>query len=93
MSKRRSKENVKYWNDRVISLFEIAPEMSLLKNRYDCLKILLQETYPWIKDHDNIQLLKDIIHLDRQLRLFTEGQEVELKKEFSIEKQVELFYD
>lgn len=78
---KRSKENVEYWNKRIDDLFELAPEMSLVKKRYDSLKLLLQEKYPFIKEQENhIQFLKDVVYLDRLIRRETEDQEVEEKK-------------
>jgi len=74
----RSKDNIKYWNDRVIKLFEIDPRYKKVKYIYDSIKLLLQEKYPNIREED-IQLIKDIIYLDRKLRLFREGEEQELK--------------
>lgn len=83
MSK-RSPQNTKYWTDRITSLFELAPETSLVKERYRCLRLLLQEKYKPIMQSvsvDTIEMfLKDAIYLDRQVRLHTEGQEVEEKE-------------
>lgn len=76
---KRSKQNTEYWQTRINKLFDLGIEYKSVKKRYDSLKLLLQEKYPHIKDHDNIQMLKDIIYLDRQLRLFTEGEEEEEK--------------
>lgn len=90
MALRRSKENKKYWNKRVDDLFELAPEMSMVEKKYDSLKLLLQQKYPFIKEQeDHIQFLKDVVYLDRLIRLKTEGQQVEekelLEQEYIIE--------
>lgn len=77
---KRSKQNTEYWSNRITKLFELGIEYKSVKKRYDSIKLLLQEKYPHIKEQDNIQMLKDIIYLDRQLRLFTEGEEVEEKE-------------
>jgi len=78
---KRDKKNVEYWNKRISSLFELAPEMSLVAKRYDSLKLLLQEKYPFIKEQENhIQFLKDVVYLDRLIRKETEDQEIEKKK-------------
>lgn len=89
---RRSKENVAYWTKRRKELYEKAPQMKSVKKRYDSIKILLQQKYPWIKEHDNIQMIKDIIYLDREIRRDTEGLEKRLKQKLSQEKQVDLGY-
>jgi len=79
MSK-RSKENVEYWNKRTNKLVELDPKFKQVKHIYDALKLLLQEKYPFIKEHDNIQFLKDVVYLDRKLRLYREGEEDDLKE-------------
>lgn len=89
---RRSRENAEYWDKRINNLFDIAPEMMKVTKRYDCLKLLLQETYPHIKDKDNIQMLKDIIYLDRIVRDATEEIDKEKKIELSQEWQLEHDY-
>ncbi len=90
---RRSKENVEYWQDRIDRLFEISPDHTSVTKRYDTLKLILQEKYPFIKDNDNIQFLKDVVYLDRELRRETEGLETEWKDELEVEKQRELGYN
>jgi hypothetical protein len=77
---KRSKENVIYWEKRIDKLFDLDLKYKSVKSRYDSLKLLLQEKYPHIKDHDNIQMLKDVVFLDRKLRLLTEHQEKEEKQ-------------
>lgn len=84
MSK-RSKQNVEYWTNRTNKLIVLDPKYKKVKYIYDALKLLLQEKYPHIKEHDNIQFLKDIIYLDRKLRLYREGEEDELKDELEQE--------
>lgn len=89
---KRGKENVAYWDRRIEKLFAMDAEFKSVKKRYDTLKLLLQEKYPHIKDHDNIQMLKDTIYLDRELRRQTEGLEDEEKTILSQEKILELGY-
>lgn len=96
MSK-RSKQSTEYWNKRIDKLFTLDPEYKSVKKRYDSLKLLLQEKYPHIKDHDNIQMLKDIVYLDRELRRATEGIEQEekqiLEEEYLLESGYEVGYN
>jgi hypothetical protein len=77
---RRSRENTKYWNNRILKLIELDSKYKEIKYIYDSLKLLLQEKYPFIKEHDNIQFLKDVLYLDRLMRLYREGEEEELKE-------------
>jgi hypothetical protein len=78
---KRSKENVIYWEKRIDKLFELDPKYKSVKSRYDSLKLLLQEKYPFIKEQENhIQFLKDVVYLDRLIRKETEDQEVEEKQ-------------
>ena len=90
---KRSPQNTKYYNDRITSLFELAPETSLVKERYRCLRLLLQEKYKPIVQSVSVDtmeiFLKDVVFLDRQVRLRTENQEVEEKEILSQEWQVE----
>lgn len=81
----RSKQSTKYYNDRILKLLEIDPKYKSIKKRYDALKLLLQEKYPFIKDQNVIELLKDTIYLDRILRLYNEPNEKVLKKTLSDE--------
>ena len=78
---KRDKKNVEYWDKSISIRFEHDPEMSLVTKRYDSLKLLLQEKYPFIKEQENhIQFLKDVVYLDRLIRKETEDQEIEKKK-------------
>lgn len=88
---RRSKESTEYYKNRMLKLFAVDSKYKSVKHRYDTLKLLLQEKYPFIKENDIINLLKDTIYLDRELRLYTADLEIELKRELAQEKQVELF--
>jgi hypothetical protein len=94
---KRSKENVIYWEKRIDKLFDLDPKYKSVKSRYDSLKLLLQEKYPHIKDHDNIQMLKDVVYLDRKLRLLTEDEEKEekqiLEEEYLLENGYEVGYN
>lgn len=81
----RSKENAEYWNNRTNKLIVLDSKFKKVKYIYDALKLLLQEKYPHIKEQDNIQFLKDIVYLDRKLRLYREGEENDLKDELEQE--------
>jgi hypothetical protein len=81
----RSKQNTKYYNDRILKLFALDSDYKKIAKRYDSLRLLLQEKYPFIKDQNVIELLKDTIYLDRLLRLYNEGNEKVLKKTLSDE--------
>lgn len=93
----RSKQNSKYWNHRLKTLFKLEPSMKKVKNKYRTLLILLQRNYkPIVKSvsPDTMQeFLKDVIYLDRKIRWMTEGEEKELKKTLSQQTQVELGYE
>ena len=82
---KRSKENVKYWTTRTNKLILLDTKYKKVKHIYDALKLLLQEKYPDIKNHDNIQFLKDVVYLDRKLRLYREGEENEVKEKLAQE--------
>ena len=77
---RRSKENIEYWNKRTNKLILLDPKFKQVKYIYDALKLLLQEKYPFIKEHSNTEFLKDVLYLDRKMRLYREGEEDELKE-------------
>lgn len=82
--KKRSKENSKYWERRMIRLFTDYPETKKVGNRYVTLKVLLQEKYPFIKEHPSFnEMLKDALFLDRKIRWMTEGEETDLKQTLS----------
>lgn len=83
---KRPKSDTLYWLNRIDRLFEVAPEMKSVKNRYKTLKTLIQERYPQIKDMPNAEsFLKDIVYLDRKVRWVTEGEEAQTKKILSQE--------
>jgi hypothetical protein len=71
-------------------------EARLVKNRYRTIRKTLQ--YSWTALIDSVgketmlNFLKDVVYLDRKLRLQTEGEEDELKEQLAQEKQIELGY-
>ena len=83
---KRTKQEVKYWVDRMARLFKLEPKQKSVKQRYSTLKLLLQERYSYIKEIPDIEkFLKDAIFLDRKVRWMTEGEENELKETLSEE--------
>lgn len=79
----------------LVEVLKIAPEASLVENKYRTLRITLKRSNPILETLDKdvvIKLLKDAIYLDRKLRQLTEGMQEKLKKQLSEEKMVELGY-
>lgn len=95
--KRRSKENIRYWNGRLKAMFIKFPETKKVEKRYEALKGLLQKKYDPIMEsvsHETLlQFLRDTVYLDRKLRLETEGYQQEKKKILSQEYQLENGYE
>lgn len=91
---RRSKQNVKYYNDRVHRLFDIDSKYKNVEQRYETIRLLLQEKYQPIMQSVSREtlkeFLKDTLYLDRLLRLYTEGLQVEQKKLLSDEYVAEV---
>lgn len=92
---RRSKENSKFWENRVNKLFELEPKYKDVEQRYETLYILLQKSYPLIVQSVSRETLKqfirDVVYLDRKIRWETEGEQVDKKKILSQEKILELY--
>lgn len=65
-----------------------------VENRYRLMRATLLAEFPNtvgdIEKETMLELLKDIIFLDREVRLFTEGTEDELKQRLSEQKAIEL---
>ena len=85
--KRRSKQNITYWNQLREGLYKAHPESRLVKNRYKTLKALIEKRYP--VNEDMYDIIKDAIYLDRQIRKDTEDDEVEKKVILSQSYQLE----
>lgn len=70
------------------------PEARLVKNRYRLIRKALMAEYPktlGTVDKDTIlELLRDVTYLDREVRLFTEGSDQEIKDLLSADKITEL---
>lgn len=92
--KRRSKENSKFWDTRVNKLFELDPKYKDVEQRYETLYILLQKTYPQIRESASRetvkQFIRDIVFLDRKIRWETEGLQVTKKKILSQDYQLNI---
>lgn len=90
---KRSKENVKYWDNRSKKLFLLDPKYKSAKFRYEAIMLILREKYPQIKELPSIEtILKDAIYIDRRVRLLTENEEKQIKIEMSQEWQLEHGY-
>jgi len=77
------------------NLLQQFPEAGLVENRYRSLRVVLKKHWKFVEtvdQKDMINFLKDVVYLDRRIRLATEGQQDELKQQLSEEKQLELGY-
>lgn len=95
MSLKRSKLNSKIWNQRIVKMLQQYPEAKNVENRYMALAHLIVQSYPELKqifsgEKKGYEMLKDICYLDRQLRLYNEGNQTELKNLLEQEKIIEL---
>ena len=90
---KRNKKEMKYWRGRIDDLIKLDPKFKKVKNIFDGVKLIIQKRHPHIKDKDNIQMIKDIVMVDRLLRNARVGEEPELKKQLSQEFQVEMGYE
>lgn len=76
-------------------LLQQFPESRLVENRYRSMRVVLKKHWKFVEtvnQKDMIEFLKDVVYLDRKIRLETEGEQEELKQQLSEEKQVELGY-
>ena len=85
------------YTKRLADKFKEEPEFKLTRNRYRCIRYALYENY-----NDIIRLagkermenfLKDVVSVDRKIRMMTEGEEVEEKKVLSQEWQIGAGYE
>ena len=89
---KRSRKESKLMDKAILELFEKNKEARLVANRYRSIRALLIEKYPELATIEKERLctiLFDAISFDRKLRLFTEGQEKELKQTLSTEYQAQ----
>lgn len=89
---RRSKSEIKYWDDKIRTMLKEVQDSGLVKNRYKAIRYLLIGKYgsqTFEDKNKTIEMLKDAIYLDRKMRLWTEGTEEVLKEQLSEEFQIE----
>lgn len=87
---KRSRKDSQLMDKAILALFEKNKEARLVSNRYRSIRALLIEKYPeliTIEKERLCTILFDAISFDRKIRLFTEGQQTELKQELSTEYQ------
>lgn len=84
---KRNRAESKQMDQNIITLFKAHPEAKLVQNRYRALKSLLKKKYTFgeMTDGQIEAMAFDCVSYDRKLRLFTEGEQVELKQELSEE--------
>lgn len=88
----RNKKLAKY-RSALADLFATRPDAYRVANRYRVMRSVLLQEYidvGVIEKEVMLEMLKDITFLDREIRLFTQGHEDELKDKLSAEKIVEL---
>jgi len=72
----------------ILELFKEHPEAKLVQNKYQTLRKLIKDRYYWlgyVERETMYKIIFDIITLDRKVRLFTQGEQQELKKRLSEE--------
>lgn len=77
-----------YWEERIKSLFQAAPDANCVEDRYRNLRYLLKNKYSFLQDQDKqlvMEMLKDAVLLDRKLRLWGEGSQKTLKDKLQAE--------
>jgi hypothetical protein len=84
---KRSRKESKAMDTAILDMFADYPETKLVENRYRAIRVLLMNKYS--KELLSIEkiilcrILFDAITFDRKLRLWTQGEQKELKKELS----------
>lgn len=82
----------KYWAARIEKMFLTIEGSDLVENRYNALRYLLVDKYPQLKEISKetcLEMLREIIYVDRAMRRATEGKQEKEKKILSQEYQVE----
>lgn len=80
---KRSRSESKAMDKAILDLFKEVPEAKLTKNRHKTNRVLLTQRFSELKDIPKermCQIIFDCVTPDRRLRLWTQGEEVELKK-------------
>lgn len=72
-------------------LMEAKPEAKLVENRYRVMRYVLRKYIPQLetlKDSEIEDICRDVVYLDRQIRILTEDTEREKKEILSQEYQI-----
>lgn len=80
---RITKNRSEYYKRRMNKLFEDAPESKLVRNRHRTVRYTLLEKYKWIETipkDEMVTFLREVVYVERILRLMTEGIEPTTKK-------------
>lgn len=87
-------QKLKRYRSNMARILNNNKDADKVENRYRLIRSTLLAEFPNtvgdIEKETMLELLKDITFLDREVRLFTEGKEEELKTKLSNEKIVEL---
>lgn len=89
---KRSRAQSKLMDKAILELFKQHPEAKLVQNRYQTLRKLIKDRYYWlgyVERETMYKIIFDIVTLDRKIRLFTQGEQKELKKQLSDQYIVE----
>lgn len=90
---KRTKDNIKFWNRKITTLFASHPKAQLTEHRWQAVRATMLATHPWIEAVDKkqfIDMLANADYIARKMRYLTEGQQVEIKKQLEQEKIIEL---
>ena len=85
---RRSKSEIKYWDDKIRTMLAEVEGSGLTKNRFRAIRYLLNNRYKeqLFSDIEKTKsMISDIEYLSRKLRYWTEGSERELKEQLEEE--------
>lgn len=77
------KEKSEYYKRRLTKLFTEVPDSKYVRNRYRSMRYLLVEKHAWfgaIPKETALEFLREVIYIDRQIRLETESIEKNTKK-------------
>lgn len=80
---RRTKANIKFWNDKIISLFKANPDSERVENRWRAVRYLLIDVHPELKAIEKdklINILQNADYIARKMRYYTENKQKETKK-------------
>lgn len=90
---RRSKQNTAMWTRNILQMIQDVPNSESVENRYKAIRYLLLPVYPQLNEIPKetlLSILKDVEYVSRQLRLFNEDNQKDLKEELEAEKIIEL---